>query len=341
MEIILLAIIIILVIALIFLNFKKNNNNELNDIRKELNQLFIQNKDDISNKLTETSNASQMLLTNLTNLNENKLENNRKNMEEKLTNINKTIEDKLYIIQKENNEKLEKMRATVEEKLQDTLDKKLGESFKLVSDRLETVHKGLGEMQALAQGVGDLKKVFTNVKTRGSWGEIQLSNILEQFLSPEQYICNAKVDKKSNEIVEFAVKFPGKNDNETVLLPIDSKFPIEDYNRLIVASETSDKQLEQEARISLSKSIIKAGNDIHNKYIKPPFTTDFAIMFLPTESLYAEVLKDTVLWETLTNKLRIVVTGPTTFVALLNSLQMGFRTLAIEKKTSEVWILLR
>ena len=261
-------------------------------------------------------------------------------MEEKLENIRKTVEVNLLSMQKDNNEKLEKMRVTVDEKLQGTLEKRLGESFKIVNDRLESVYKGLGEMQSLAQGVGDLKKVFTNVKSRGYWGDVQLSNILDQFLTNEQYDSNVKTRPSSNDLVEFAIKLPGKNDNEFVYLPVDSKFPIEDYSRLIDAEENCNIELITELKKKLENSVKSFAKDIHDKYIETPYTTDFGIMFLPTESLYCEILKNTSLCETISQKYRVVISGPTTFVALLNSLQMGFKTLAIEKRSSEVWQLL-
>ena len=232
------------------------------------------------------------------------------------------------------------MRLTVDEKLQSTLEKRLSESFKIVSNNLESVQKGLGEMQSLAKGVGDLKNVFTNVKARGYWGEIQLAIILEQFLTPEQYLTNVKTKAKSNDFVEFAIKLPGKNNIDTVLLPVDSKFPIEDYSRLVAAEEAGDLSLIEESRKKLEMQIKKCAKDINEKYLDPPYTTDFGIMFLPTESLYCEVIRNTDLCETLTQKFRVVISGPSTFVALLNSLQMGFRTLAIEKRSSEVWELL-
>lgn len=352
LTIILLITTIVLLIITIILNLtssRKNNNSkeflhEFNTIRQELSTSFKQTREELSNtigsKITDNSNIQQLQLTNLTTLNETKLENTRKNMEEKLENIRKTVEERLLILQKDNNDKLEKMRVTVDEKLQGTLEKRLGESFKIVNDRLESVYKGLGEMQNLAQGVGDLKKVFTNVKSRGYWGEIQLGNILEQFLTKEQYECNVKTKPKSNDLVEFAIKLPGRNDNEFVWLPVDSKFPIEDYSKLVDAEDLGDLTLVTECKKKLENSIKLFAKDICEKYIESPYTTDFAIMFLPTESLYCEVLKNTGLCEFISQKYRIVISGPTTFVALLNSLQMGFRTLAIEKRTSEVWQLL-
>lgn len=352
-TLILLIIILILqflvFIALLLNKNKKNNNSkefltEFNQIRQELNTMFMQTREELSKtigyQITESSKLQQLQLSNLTSINETKLDNTRKNMEEKLEKIRLTVEDRLVLLQKDNSEKLEKMRLTVDEKLHSTLEKRLGESFKLVNDRLESVYKGLGEMQTLAQGVGDLKKVFTNVKSRGYWGEIQLSTILEQFLTKEQYECNVKTKPNSNDLVEFAIKLPGKNDNEFVYLPVDSKFPIEDYSRLVDAEDTGDTALIVESKKKLENSIKSFAKDIYEKYIEPPYTTDFAIMFLPTESLYCEVLKNTGLCELISQKYRIVVSGPNTFVALLNSLQMGFKTLAIEKRTSEVWQLL-
>lgn len=332
----LIIITVLLVISIILLlsNRKsKNNSKEFKELRMELSSMLMQTREElnknIGSRILETANIQQTSLANLTNINETKLDN-----------IRKAVEDNLSKIQKDNNDKLEKMRITVDEKLQGTLEKRLGESFKLVNDRLESVYKGLGEMQSLAQGVGDLKKVFTNVKSRGYWGEVQLSTILEQFLTNEQYDTNVKTRPSSNDLVEFAIKLPGKNDNEFVWLPVDSKFPIEDYSRLVDAEEAGDVTLVNECRKKLENSVKSFAKDIYDKYIEPPFTTDFGIMFLPTESLYCEVLKNTGLCELIAQKYRITVAGPTTFVALLNSLQMGFKTLAIEKRTSEVWQLL-
>lgn len=261
--------------------------------------------------------------------------------EKKLEQVRETVEKRLTALQEDNSKKIEQMRATVDEKLQSTLEKRLGESFKLVSDRLEQVHKGLGEMQTLASGVGDLKKVLTNVKTRGTLGEIQLDNILEQILSPEQYQRSAQVRKGSSERVDFAIKLPGKDDDaQHVLLPIDSKFPMEDYQRLLDAQEAGDLTAVAEAAKSLETRIKAEAKSIQEKYINPPYTTDFAIMFLPVEGLFAEILRRSGLWETLQRDFHVIVTGPTTITALLNSLQMGFRTLAIQKRSSEVWKLL-
>ena len=262
--------------------------------------------------------------------------------EEKLEAMRKTMETQLQALQEDNTRKLEQMRATVDEKLQGTLDKRLGESFKQVSERLEQVYKGLGEMRTLATGVGDLKKVLTNVKTRGTWGEIRLSHILEQILTPDQYDVNVATKKNSNERVEFAIKLPGqKVDKEKIIwMPIDSKFPQEDYQRLMDAQEAADKELAEKSIKNLEMRIKAEARRIKEKYLDPPNTTDFGIMFLPVEGLYAEVLRRPGLCDILQREHRIVVTGPTTLAALLNSLQMGFRTLTIEKRSSEVWQLL-
>ncbi|BAF60858.1 MAG: DNA recombination protein RmuC [Pelotomaculum sp.] len=261
--------------------------------------------------------------------------------EYKLDKIRDTVEERLQLMQKDNNLKLEQMRATVDEKLHSTLEKRLGDSFRIVSERLELVHRGLGEMQSLAAGVGDLKRVLTNVKARGIWGEIQLAGLLEQILTEEQYARNVPTKKGSSERVEFAIKLPGRDGGDgPVWLPVDAKFPQEDYQRLIEAQEQADPVLAEQAARQLEMRIKGEAKNIKEKYLDPPGTTDFAIMFLPTESLFAEVLRRPGLCDTLLREYRVVVTGPTTLSALLNSLQVGFRTLAIEKRSSEVWALL-
>jgi len=256
---------------------------------------------------------------------------------ERIKEVKDTIEKHLRDIRDDNNKQITEMRKTVDEKLQSTLEKRIGESFKQVSDRLELVHKGLGEMQTIATGVGDLKKVLSNVKTRGVLGEYQLGNILEEILAPGQYGKNVATKKGSQANVEYAVKLPGQSNDSEVWMPIDSKFPIESYNRLLDAYSLGDKNAIDAAQKELTRSVELFAKDIHNKYIDPPHTTDFAIMFLPVESLYGEVLRHPGLFETLQRKYKITVTGPTTLSALLNSLQMGFRTLAVQKKSSEVW----
>lgn len=262
--------------------------------------------------------------------------------EGKLESLRRTVDDRLGQIHRDNAEKLESMRQTVDERLHGTLEQRLGESFKQVSERLEQVHKGLGEMQVLATGVGDLKKVLSNVKTRGGWGEVQLEALLEQMLSPEQYERNVKTREGSGEVVEFAIRLPGKPDEglEFVWLPIDAKFPLEDYQRLVDASHAGDRELLELAARALEKRVRQCAKDISSKYLSPPRTTDFAVMFLPTEGLYAEVVRRTGLLEVLQRDHRVVVAGPSTFAALLNSLQMGFRTLAIQERSSEVWKIL-
>lgn len=271
----------------------------------------------------------------------NKLDSLTKSNEIKLDNMRKTVEEKLEILQKDNNLKLEQMRTTVDEKLHNTLEKRLGESFKIVSERLELVHKGLGEMQTLASGVGDLKKVLTNIKTRGTWGEVQLGNLLEQILTKDQFGVNVATKKGSSERVEFAVKLPSKLDsNDTLWLPIDSKFPVEDYIRLQEAQDNGSPELIEEYSKQLELRIKSEAKDIKEKYIDPPHTTDFGLLFLPIEGLYAEILRRPGVSEFLQREYKVILTGPTTLAALLNSLQMGFRTLAIEKRSSEVWQLL-
>ncbi|GAB6139839.1 hypothetical protein JCM14076_05680 [Methylosoma difficile] len=254
-----------------------------------------------------------------------------------IADIRDSIEKQLKAIRDDNTQQLNEMRKTVDEKLQSTLEKRLGESFKQVSDRLEQVHKGLGEMQTLAIGVGDLKKVLSNVKTRGILGEYQLGNILEQILTPEQYAVNVATKPGSQANVEFAVKLPGKADEKTVWLPMDSKFPLESYQSLLQAYEEADGVKIDQAQKLLLKAVESFAKDISSKYIDPPHTTDFAIMFLPIESLFAEVLRHPQMFELLQRKYRITITGPTTLSALLNSLHMGFRTLAVQKRSSEVW----
>ncbi|HNX82258.1 MAG TPA: DNA recombination protein RmuC [Candidatus Omnitrophota bacterium] len=261
--------------------------------------------------------------------------------EKKLEAVRGAVESKLQSMQIDNAKQLEQMRQTVDEKLQGTLEKRLGESFKQVSERLELVHKGLGEMQTLATGVGDLKKVLTNVKTRGTWGEVQLGALLEQVLNPDQFGTNVAT-KDSGERVEFAIKLPGKgtDKDEAVWLPIDAKFPVEDYQRLIEAQEKADVEGVEAASKQLENSVKICASDISEKYLNPPKTTDFGILFLPIEGLFAEVIRRTGLTEVIQRQSRVVIAGPTTLWSILNSLQMGFRTLAIQKRSSEVWNLL-
>jgi DNA recombination protein RmuC len=258
--------------------------------------------------------------------------------QQKLDGLKDTVEARLKALQDDNTKQLDQMRATVDEKLQGTLEKRLGESFRLVSERLEQVFRGLGEMQNLATGVGDLKKVLTNVKTRGTWGEVQLGAMLEQVLPPDQYAKNVAT-KGEGERVEYAIKLPGRGDDkdEVVWLPIDAKFPVEDYQRLVDAQEKADPDAAEQAAKQLESRIKLCAKDICEKYIAAPRTTDFGILFLPTEGLFAEVIRRTGLPEFVQRECRVVIAGPTTLWSILNSLQMGFRTLAIQKRSSEVW----
>jgi DNA recombination protein RmuC len=300
-------------------------------------------REDISRNREETAlNSKQLreeIVGSLKNYNDsiyNQFMSLTKVNEEKLDGMRKTVEERLKALQDDNNQKLEQIRNTVDEKLHATLEKRLGESFKLVSDRLELVHKGLGEMQSLAAGVGDLKKVLTNIKTRGTWGEIQLGNLLDQMLSPEQYARNIATKKGSRENVEFAIKMPGKDENP-VWLPVDAKFPKEDYERLMDAQNQANPVLVEELSKALENRIKAEAKDIRDKYIDPPNTTDFGVLFVPIEGLFAEILRRQGLCEFLQREYRVTVTGPANFAAFLNSLQMGFATVAISKRASEVW----
>lgn len=307
------------------------------EARKELKVAFESFKTDLQNTLNNYKDAQRESFENFNTIQKNQHIANA----EKLVEMRQTIEKSIGSLQEGNEKKLEEMRHTVDEKLQKTLETRLGESFKLVSERLEAVHKGLGDMQQLATGVGDLKKVLSNVKTRGILGEYQLENILEQMLTPEQYAKNVKTKEGSNALVEFAIKLPGKeNSDKPLWIPVYAKFPREDYEVLHDAYEKGDLELIEEARKNFTKGIRKFAQDINAKYIDPPNTTDFAILFLPFESLYAEALRAAGLFESIQRELKVIITGPTTLSAILTSLQMGFRTLAIEKRSSEVWDIL-
>ena len=296
----------------------------------QLNQVVGRNFDTQNAQQKALFDAFSAQLRTLTEMNEQKLER-----------VRGVVEERLSKIQEDNTKKLEQMRETVDEKLHRTLEKRLSESFLQVSERLEAVHKGLGEMQSLASNVGDLKRVLTNVKTRGTFGEVQLEMLLEQLLSPEQYGKNVATKSGSADRVEFAIKLPGREDSKDVVyLPIDCKFPIEDYQRMLDAEDVGDTTVFQEAAKALMSRIKAEAKSIATKYLDPPNTTDFAIMYLPIEGLFAEVLRHSGLMESIQQEHRVVVSGPTTLTALLNSLQMGFRTLAIQKRSSEVWELL-
>ncbi len=304
------------------------------DGREETGKSFIGFKDHIMKSMSDLGISQKGQLDTF---NQQLVEMTKLN-DAKMQSIRETVEARLKDLQEDNSKKLEKMRETVDEKLQSTLEKRLSESFTLVSERLEMVHKGLGEMQNLAVGVGDLKKVLTNVKSRGTWGEIQLENLLDQLLTKDQYEKNVATKEGSNDRVEFAIKLPGKE--KSTYIPIDAKFPVEDYLKLIEASEKQDVTLIEECSKNLEKTLKEEAKKINLKYIDPPNTTDYAFMYLPIEGLYAEALRRTGLSETLQREYRVVIAGPTTISAILNSLQMGFRTLTIEKRSSEVWELL-
>jgi len=261
-------------------------------------------------------------------------------LDERFEHLKLSVENRLTAIQADNSAKLEEMRRTVDEKLHATLEQRLGQSFQLVSERLEQVHRGLGEMQTLAAGVGDLKRVLTNVKTRGTWGEVQLSALLEQLLTADQFSANVATRPDSNERVDFAIRLPGKGDGAVVWLPIDAKFPIEDYQRLLDAQDRCDPAAVEEAAKAIEMRLKNEAKSIREKYVSPPHTTDFAMLYLPIEGLYAEALRRPGLAETLQRDHRVSLAGPTTLAALLNSLQMGFRTLAIELRSAEVWAVL-
>jgi len=305
------------------------------DLREEVARALKEASDAITRTMTDMSGTQKERLEGVT----TQLKELGDSNQARIDALRGTVDERLRQMQEGNEKKLEEMRHTVDEKLQSTLEKRLGESFRLVSERLEAVQKGLGEMQSLATGVGDLKRVLTNVKTRGTWGEIQLGNILEQVLTPDQFDRNVQTKEGSREAVEFALRLPGRDGHpgSCVWLPIDSKFPQVDYLRLVEASEAADSEGVQKATAALARAARTAAQDIESKYINPPQTTDFALMFLPTEGLYAELLRQPGLAEDIQLRHRVVMSGPTTLAAILNSLQMGFRTLAIEKRASEVW----
>ena len=355
MELVLIIIIIVLMIAGFILLYWRSGRDSV-DIAPLMNKMdtlcdFQERtdrsvRDEIARSRTETQTQAQQERTELAqsfksfeSSMQTRLAELASVTEKKIEAVRLTVDEKLKQIQEDNSRQLEKMRETVDEKLQSTLEKRLGESFKQVSERLELVHQGLGDMRNLAAGVGDLKKVLTNVKARGTWGEVQLGALLEEILSPEQYLKNVKIQENGNDFVEFAIKLPGQGDSssDSVLIPVDAKFPVEDYQRLLEAQERADAAAADDAIRQLEASIKKSAKDISQKYLAPPKTTDFGIMFLPSEGLYAEVIRRTALVALLQREHHIVVTGPTTFAALLNSLQMGFRALAIQKRSGEVW----
>jgi len=373
MEVITIIISTLCLILLAILLFKKKENSvnpvieavqqllqrELKDNRSELSVSLKENREELSNGLDKLTKKLEEKLTAISDGLSKSSKENREELTSSLKdfsdNFSKNVKE-FNVLQKQKFDsmaskqddlvkatelKLEKMRETVDEKLHKTLEERLGQSFKIVSERLEAVQKGLGEMQNLANGVGDLKKVLSNVKTRGVLGEIQLGNILEQIMAPEQYEANVKTKQGSGNHVEYAIKLPGKDDTgKEVFLPIDAKFPQEDYVRLQTAYDEGDIEGIDKANKALVQSVKKFAKDIRDKYLDPPHTTDFGIMFLPIEGLYAEIVRQPELIALLQREFKIIVTGPTTLAAMLNSLQMGFKTLAIQKRSSEVWQIL-
>ena len=351
--ILLLAATAVVLLLMILIRLSKAYQGAEKDVREELRIAREESRGaakDLREEIAVSAKSgSEMLSSSFENLSKNQIaqleamttqlkeltEFNRSSLDR----VRETFDLRIKELQEGNEKKLEQMRKTVDEKLHDTLEKRLGESFKLVSDRLEAVHKGLGEMQSLATGVGDLKRVLTNVKARGTWAEVQLGAILDQLLTAEQFDKNVQVKANSSERVEFAVRLPGPRDDPAscVWLPIDSKFPQEDYLRLQEMAEKADTEGVKTATDSLIRTIRNSAKDIHDKYINPPNTTDFAIMFLATEGLYAEILRQPAVIEDLQQRFRVVVSGPTTLAAILNSLRMGFQSLAIEQRATEVW----
>ena len=341
MELILLTIILILLMTNLFVVLLKSNRKQTEQLENLLRQEMKENREELSRNMRELRTELNQALSLSTQQMQTTLHRNLMTTNEMQREKFEAMNRQQDILVKSTEKRLDEMRIMVEEKLQKTLNERIGQSFELVRSQLENVQKGLGEMKNLAEDVGGLKKVLGNVKTRGTFGEIQLAALLEQMLSPEQYEANVKTRKNATEFVEFAIKFPSKdNGREVVYLPIDAKFPKDVYEQYMDAYEEGDTTRIESTSKQLEITIKRMGKDIHEKYVEPPFTTDFAIMFLPFESIYAEVIRRTSLVETLQKDFKIVVTGPTTLGAILNSLQMGFRTLAIQKRTSEVWSVL-
>lgn len=336
-ETLIIAAIILLIINIV-ITLAKNNKLQTEALEAQLRNEMKENREELGRSIRELrAELNQTLNLSIRNmqdtLHKNLLTGNEM-QREKFEAMGKQQE----VLVKSTEKRLDDIRQMVEEKLQKTLNERIGQSFEIVRSQLESVQKGLGEMKSLAQDVGGLKKVLSNVKTRGTFGEVQLGALLEQMLSPEQYEANVKTKKNATEFVEFAIKLPGKEDsNERVYLPVDAKFPKDVYEQYQDAYEAGDVALIDASSRQLEITIKKMAKDIHEKYVDPPFTTDFAIMFLPFENIYAEVIRRTALVDMLQKDFKIVVTGPTTLGAILNSLQMGFRTLAIQRRTSEVW----
>ena len=341
MELILLTTILILLLANLCVVLMKNNRKQTERLEMLFRQEMKENREEMNRNMRELRTELNQALNLSTQQMQTTLHRNLMTTNEMQREKFEAMGRQQDLLVKSTEKRLDDMRVMVEEKLQKTLNERIGQSFELVRTQLENVQRGLGEMKNLAEDVGGLKKVLGNVKTRGTFGEIQLGALLEQMLSPEQYEANVKTRKNATEFVEFAIKLPGKdNGKEVVYLPIDAKFPKDVYEQYIDAYEEGDTSLIENTSKQLEITIKRMAKDIHDKYVEPPFTTDFAIMFLPFENIYAEVIRRTSLIETLQKEFKIVVTGPTTLGAILNSLQMGFRTLAIQKRTSEVWSVL-
>src|SRR5436853_5504117 len=311
-----------LIVALVVLLTRRGNQGAATDLAKRLETIDRSLRDEFSRNREEAGAAAK---------------NQREELSRSLEGVRSIVDVRLRQLQDDNAKQIDKMRATVDEKLQGTLEKRLSESFKLVSERLEQVHQGLGAMQQLASDVGGLQRVLTNVKMRGGWGEVQLGALLEQVLTADQFARNVRTRDETGETVEFAIKLPGDENGAPVWLPIDAKFPTEDYQRLLAAQDKGDVVGIDDAMKSLETQLKKSAKDICQKYINPPRTTDFALVFLPTEGLYAEAIRRVGLVEQVQRDCRVIFAGPTTLAALLNSLQMGFRTLAIQKRSGEVW----
>jgi DNA recombination protein RmuC len=354
LETLLIALLVLTLVNLVLTVSSRGGNQDAIEKSQErterlIREEFARSRDEIAARFSEFGQAVSSRMAESAGAQNSRLDLFAANLayltqsnEKRLADMRQTVEAGLEKLRQDNSQKLEQMRATVDEKLHATLEQRLGESFRLVSERLELVHKGLGEMQTLASGVGDLKRVLTNIKTRGAWGEVQLGSLLDQMLTPEQYSANVPPSPTSSERVDFAIRLPGREPggHGQVWLPIDAKFPQEDYQRLLDAEEEGNSAEVEEAGRALELRIRVEARKIHDKYINPPHTTDFAVMFLPTEGLFAEVLRRPGLLDTLQRECRVAIMGPTTLGAVLNSLQMGFRTLAIEKRSSEVWAVL-
>lgn len=341
MELILLTAILILLMANLFVVLLKSNRKQTESLQSFIRQEMKENREEMARNMRELRTEINQTLNLSTQQMQTTLHRNLMTTNEMQREKFEAMSRQQDVLVKSTEKRLDEMRLMVEEKLQKTLNERIGQSFELVRSQLENVQKGLGEMKNLAEDVGGLKKVLGNVKTRGTFGEIQLGALLEQMLSPEQYESNVKTRKNATEFVEFAIKLPGKDGGkEPVYLPIDAKFPKDVYEQYVDAYEAGDVSLMETTSKQLEITLKRMAKDVHDKYIEPPYTTDFAILFLPFESIYAEVIRRTSLVETLQKDYKIIVTGPTTLGAILNSLQMGFRTLAIQKRTSEVWSVL-